>query len=77
MGEEKSFPSKPSVFLEREEGGTTCKMSFNDEEKEESGIHHLFERAASPVPSYVSLKSDRSMAEPPKFSHEAEHLQPR
>ncbi|XP_056313566.1 NACHT, LRR and PYD domains-containing protein 12 [Danio aesculapii] len=77
MEEKKSFPSKPSVFLEREEkGSTVCNMSFNDEKKEESGIYHLSEKAASPVPSYVSLKSDRSMAEPPKFSDEAEHFPP-
>nr|XP_021332112.1 NACHT, LRR and PYD domains-containing protein 3 isoform X2 [Danio rerio] len=75
MEEEKSFSSKSSVFLGREkECGTACKMSFTDEKEEESGIHNLLEKASSPVPSYVSLKSDRSMAEPPKFSDEAKHF---
>ncbi|KAK7164240.1 hypothetical protein R3I94_002837 [Phoxinus phoxinus] len=76
MEEEESVPPKPSVYLEREEGSATFKMSFYDERKEESEVHHPLQRATSPALSYVSLKSDRSMAEPPKFSEEAEHFQP-
>lgn len=77
MEEEESIPPKPSVYLEREEGSATFKMGFYDERKEESEVHHPLQRAASPVLSYVSLKSDSSMAEPPKFSDEAEHFQPK
>jgi len=83
MEEEQSIPPKPSVYLEREEGNANFKIGFYDERNEESEVHHLLrevhplQRAASPVLSYVSLKSDRSMAEPPKFSDKAENFQPR
>ncbi|XP_077097383.1 uncharacterized protein LOC143748976 isoform X2 [Siphateles boraxobius] len=76
MEEEESIPPKPSVYLEREEGSAIFKIGFYDERKEESEVNHPLQRAASPVLSYVSLKSDRSMAESPKSSDEAEHFQP-
>ncbi|XP_048043123.1 NACHT, LRR and PYD domains-containing protein 12 isoform X2 [Megalobrama amblycephala] len=74
MEEEESIPSKPNVYVER--GRAAFKMGFYDERKEERDVHHPLQSAASPAPSYVSLKSDRSMAEPPKFSDKAEYFQP-
>ncbi|XP_051516951.1 NACHT, LRR and PYD domains-containing protein 12-like isoform X2 [Myxocyprinus asiaticus] len=77
MEEEEILLSKQSVCLEKEEEGTASKMSIygEREEEEESTLHYKFQRAASPVPSDVSLKSDRSMAEPLKFSDKAETFQ--
>ncbi|XP_067295332.1 NACHT, LRR and PYD domains-containing protein 12 [Pseudorasbora parva] len=75
MEEQESIPSKQSVYPEKDEGGAAFKIEFYDETKEESDIHVPLPRAGSPVLSYVSAKSDRSMAEPPKFSDKA-HFQP-
>ncbi|CAM4544523.1 unnamed protein product [Leuciscus chuanchicus] len=41
---------------------------------EACAVHHQFQKEASPPPSCVSLKSDRSMAEPPKFCDKVEHF---
>ncbi|XP_026066570.1 NACHT, LRR and PYD domains-containing protein 12 isoform X3 [Carassius auratus] len=46
------------------------------EKVEDCAVHHQIQRPASPLTSYVSLKSDRSMAEPPKFSDKTGHLHP-
>jgi len=43
---------------------------------EDFAVHCQFQGAAS-LSSCVSLKSDRSMAEPPKFSDNVGHLQAR
>lgn len=48
-------------------------MSLN-EKREEEGVHT--QKAASPEPSCVSMKSDRSLLLPPKFSDEAENSDP-
>ncbi|XP_056117908.1 NACHT, LRR and PYD domains-containing protein 3-like isoform X2 [Rhinichthys klamathensis goyatoka] len=55
-----------SVYEEREEENQTCEMSVCEEREEEASVHT--QRAASPVSSCVSMKSNRSMFEPPKFS---------
>ncbi|XP_067091751.1 protein NLRC3-like isoform X4 [Osmerus mordax] len=59
-----------SLSGEREEEGTTSKISLSGEHdmdtKAKSPIQQ--ERPASPVPSCVSMKSDRSMLEPINFS---------
>ncbi|RXN31241.1 butyrophilin 2 isoform X1 [Labeo rohita] len=47
------------------------------EKVEDCAVYHQFQRPASPLPSNASLKSDRSMAEPPKFSDKTGHLQPK
>ncbi|XP_051957161.1 NACHT, LRR and PYD domains-containing protein 12 isoform X3 [Xyrauchen texanus] len=76
MEEEETLQSKQIVCLEKE-GGSASKMSIygEGEEEEENTLHHQFQSAESPVLSYVSLKSDRSMAEPLKFSDKAENFQ--
>ncbi|XP_051725242.1 NACHT, LRR and PYD domains-containing protein 3-like isoform X2 [Ctenopharyngodon idella] len=48
-------------------------MSLN-EKREEEDVHT--QKAASPEPSCVSMKSDRSLLCPPKFSDEAENSDP-
>ncbi|XP_067091741.1 NACHT, LRR and PYD domains-containing protein 12-like isoform X7 [Osmerus mordax] len=67
--EEGGTASKMSLSGEREEGGTASKMSLSGEHdmdtKAKSPIQQ--ERPASPVPSCVSMKSDRSMDKPITF----------
>ncbi|XP_067103200.1 NACHT, LRR and PYD domains-containing protein 12-like isoform X1 [Osmerus mordax] len=59
-----------SLSGEKEKGGSASKTSLSQEHdmdtEAESPIQQ--ERSASPVPSCVSMKSDRSMGPPPKFS---------
>lgn len=74
MEADETISSNPSVYLGSEEGSAAFKTGFYDK-REESNIHPSFQR--TPVQSCVSVKSDRSMAEPPKFSDKAEHFQPR
>ncbi len=63
------------IFLKRPKA-TGSKMSLY-EEREVEDIHHQNERAASPEPSCVSMRSARSMPEPPKFSDELVTFNPR
>ncbi|XP_064872060.1 NLR family CARD domain-containing protein 3-like isoform X2 [Oncorhynchus nerka] len=80
--EEGGPASKMSLSGEREEGGPASKMSLPEEREEGgpaskmslSGEHDIKpkrpikqERPASPVPSCVSMKSDRSMEPPLNF----------
>uniref|UniRef100_A0A672NT08 Si:dkey-13n15.11 n=1 Tax=Sinocyclocheilus grahami TaxID=75366 RepID=A0A672NT08_SINGR len=69
-----AISSNPSVDLGSEEGSAAFKKGFYEKREEVGNIHHPFQR--TPVQSCVSVKSDRSMAEPPKFSDKAEHFQP-
>jgi len=55
-----------SVCEEREEENRTCKMSVCEEREEAASVHT--QRAASPVFSCVSMKSNNSMREPPTLS---------
>ncbi|CAM4423326.1 unnamed protein product [Leuciscus chuanchicus] len=56
-----------SVCEEREEvENRTCKMSVCEEREEEASVHT--QRAASPVSSCVSMKSNNSMIDPPRLS---------
>ncbi|XP_050967138.1 NACHT, LRR and PYD domains-containing protein 12 [Labeo rohita] len=71
MDADESISSNPSVNWESKEGSAAYKVGFYDKKEEET--HYPFQRTA--LPSCVSLKSDRSMAEPPKFSDKAEHFQ--
>uniref|UniRef100_A0A8C7HWB6 Uncharacterized protein n=2 Tax=Oncorhynchus kisutch TaxID=8019 RepID=A0A8C7HWB6_ONCKI len=59
--------SKMSLSGEREEGGPATKMSISGEQDTKSKSPINQERPASPVPSCVSMKSDRSMEPPMKF----------
>lgn len=72
MEADETISSNPSVYLGSEAGSAAFKKA-GYEKREESNIHHPFQR--TPVPSCV--KSDRSMDEPPKFSDKAQHFQPR
>ncbi|XP_052428368.1 NACHT, LRR and PYD domains-containing protein 12-like isoform X2 [Carassius gibelio] len=56
---------------------TGCKMSFYQERKEEDVDHSQSQRAESPEPSCVSMMSDTSMTEHPKFSDESVPFHPR
>ncbi|XP_062340620.1 protein NLRC5-like isoform X5 [Osmerus eperlanus] len=57
-----------SLSGEREEGGTASKMSLSGEhDMDTKAKSPIQERPASPVPSCVSMKSDRSMIEPINF----------
>lgn len=60
-------------FGEREEDAVS-KMSLNREKEEDVDLHYQIQRPESPVLSLVSMKSDRSMAEPLKFS-EGQNIQ--
>ncbi|XP_062340717.1 stonustoxin subunit beta-like [Osmerus eperlanus] len=58
-----------SLSGEREEGGTASKMSLSGEhDMDTKAKSPIQERPASPVPSCVSMKSDRSMDAPIMFS---------
>ncbi|XP_067114432.1 NLR family CARD domain-containing protein 3-like isoform X10 [Osmerus mordax] len=58
-----------SLSGEREEGGTASKMSLSGEhDMDTKAKSPIQERPASPVPSCVSMKSDRSMDLPIVFS---------
>ncbi|KAM9471263.1 uncharacterized protein ACWYII_007159 isoform 1-T1 [Salvelinus alpinus] len=65
--EQRGQCSKMSLSVEREEGGPASKMhlSGGHDTKAKSPIKQ--ERPASPVPSCVSMKSDRSMNHPINF----------
>ncbi|XP_064871456.1 NACHT, LRR and PYD domains-containing protein 3-like isoform X2 [Oncorhynchus nerka] len=82
LREERGQCSKMSLSGEREEGGPASKISLSGEREEGvpaskrrlSGEHHTKanspiqqERPASPVPSCVSMKSDKSMEPPIRF----------
>ncbi|XP_052374311.1 NLR family CARD domain-containing protein 3-like isoform X4 [Oncorhynchus keta] len=56
-----------SLSGEREEGGPATKMSISGEQDTKAKSPIKQERPASPVPSCVSMKSDRSMEPPMKF----------
>uniref|UniRef100_A0A8C7HP35 NACHT, LRR and PYD domains-containing protein 12-like n=1 Tax=Oncorhynchus kisutch TaxID=8019 RepID=A0A8C7HP35_ONCKI len=59
--------SKMSLSGERREGGPASKMSLSGEHDTKAKSPIKQERPASPVPSCVSLKSDRSMDRPIEF----------
>uniref|UniRef100_A0A8C7JSY0 B30.2/SPRY domain-containing protein n=1 Tax=Oncorhynchus kisutch TaxID=8019 RepID=A0A8C7JSY0_ONCKI len=59
--------SKMSLSGEREEGDPASKMSLSGEHDTKAKRPVKQERPASPVPSCVSMKSDRSMDQPLKF----------
>uniref|UniRef100_A0A674CQT9 NACHT domain-containing protein n=2 Tax=Salmo trutta TaxID=8032 RepID=A0A674CQT9_SALTR len=59
--------SKMSLSGEREEGDPVSKMSLSGEHDTKSKSPIKQERPASPVPSCVSMKSDRSMEQPISF----------
>ncbi|XP_062340644.1 NLR family CARD domain-containing protein 3-like isoform X2 [Osmerus eperlanus] len=66
--EEGAPASKMSLSGEREEGGPASKMSLSGEhDMDTKAKSPIQERPASPVPSCVSMKSDRSMDEPINF----------
>uniref|UniRef100_A0A8C7HF79 NACHT domain-containing protein n=1 Tax=Oncorhynchus kisutch TaxID=8019 RepID=A0A8C7HF79_ONCKI len=56
-----------SLSGERKEGGPASKMSLSGEHDTKAKRPVKQERPASPVPSCVSMKSDRSMDQPLKF----------
>nr|XP_046161618.1 uncharacterized protein LOC123999680 isoform X2 [Oncorhynchus gorbuscha] len=56
-----------SLSGEREQGGHATKMSISGEQDTKAKSPIKQERPASPVPSCVSMKSDRSMEPPMKF----------
>ncbi|XP_055776556.1 NLR family CARD domain-containing protein 3-like [Salvelinus fontinalis] len=65
-GEREEGPAtKMRLSGEREEGGPATKMSLSGEHDTKSPIKQ--ERPASPVPSCVSMKSDKSMGHPIRF----------
>ncbi len=47
-----------------------CKMSLSEEGEERVVVHYQNQRASSPEPSCVSMKSDISMRHPPDLSDE-------
>ncbi len=53
--------------ISEEQKITGSKMSLC-EEREEEDIHYQNKRTASPEPSCVSMRSNVSMIQPPKFS---------
>uniref|UniRef100_A0A674AF81 NACHT domain-containing protein n=1 Tax=Salmo trutta TaxID=8032 RepID=A0A674AF81_SALTR len=59
--------SKMSLSGEREEGGPASKMSISGGHDTKTKRPIKRERPASPVPSCVSMKSDRSMSQPINF----------
>ncbi|KAI7813292.1 NACHT, LRR and PYD domains-containing protein 12 isoform X2 [Triplophysa rosa] len=63
-----------NLFGEREEDAS--KMSLKREKEEDLDLHYQIQRPESPVLSLVSMKSDRSMAEPLKFSDTEEPFHP-
>ncbi|XP_055798565.1 NLR family CARD domain-containing protein 3-like [Salvelinus fontinalis] len=65
--EEGGPASKMSLSGEREEGGPASKMSLSGEHDTKAKRPIKQERPASPVPSCVSMKSDRSMRQPIHF----------
>ncbi|KAK6291379.1 hypothetical protein J4Q44_G00381450, partial [Coregonus suidteri] len=65
--EEGGPASKMSLSGEREEGGPASKMSLSGEHDTKTKSPIKQERPASPVPSCVSMKSDRSMHQPILF----------
>ncbi|XP_064819747.1 NLR family CARD domain-containing protein 3-like [Oncorhynchus masou masou] len=65
--EEGGPASKMSLSGEREEGGPASKMSLSGEHDTKAKRPIKKERPASPVPSCVSMKSDRSMGQPLYF----------
>ncbi|XP_062340619.1 protein NLRC3-like isoform X4 [Osmerus eperlanus] len=66
--EEGGTASKMSLSGEREEGGTASKISLSGEhDMDTKAKSPIQERPASPVPSCVSMKSDRSMDKPINF----------
>ncbi|XP_056602331.1 NACHT, LRR and PYD domains-containing protein 12 isoform X2 [Triplophysa dalaica] len=64
-----------NLFGEREDDAVS-KMSLNREKEEDVDLHYQIQRPESPVLSLVSMKSDRSMAEPLKFSDTGEPFHP-
>ncbi|XP_055771187.1 NLR family CARD domain-containing protein 3-like [Salvelinus fontinalis] len=62
--EEGGPASKMSLSVEREEGGPASKMHLSGEHDTKAKRPIKQERPASPVPSCVSMKSDRSMGLP-------------
>ncbi|XP_071183907.1 NACHT, LRR and PYD domains-containing protein 12-like [Salvelinus alpinus] len=65
--EEGGPASKMSLSGEREEGGPASKMSLSGEHDTKAKSPIKQERPASPVPSCVSMKSDKSMEQPITF----------
>ncbi|XP_071271523.1 NLR family CARD domain-containing protein 3-like isoform X1 [Salvelinus alpinus] len=59
--------SKMSLSVEREEGGPASKMRHSGEHDTKAKRPIKQERPASPVPSCVSMKSDKSMMQPINF----------
>ncbi|XP_052356530.1 NACHT, LRR and PYD domains-containing protein 3-like [Oncorhynchus keta] len=59
--------SKISLYGEREEGGPASKMILSGEQDTKAKSPIKQERPASPVPSCVSMKSDKSMDQPLQF----------
>ncbi|XP_065106676.2 uncharacterized protein [Paramisgurnus dabryanus] len=60
-----------NLFGKRDDEVTASKINLYGERDDEIDFYHI-QRAPSPVLSFVSMKSDRSMVEPLKFSDEAE-----
>ncbi|XP_055768106.1 NACHT, LRR and PYD domains-containing protein 3-like isoform X2 [Salvelinus fontinalis] len=65
--EEGGPASKMSLSGEREEGGPASKMSLSGQHDPKAKSPIKQERPASPVPSCVSMKSDKSMEHPINF----------
>ncbi|XP_055769109.1 NLR family CARD domain-containing protein 3-like [Salvelinus fontinalis] len=65
--EEGGPASKMSLSGEREEGGPASKMSLSGEHDTKTKSPIKQERPASPEPSCVSMKSDKSMMQPINF----------
>uniref|UniRef100_A0A674AI92 NACHT domain-containing protein n=1 Tax=Salmo trutta TaxID=8032 RepID=A0A674AI92_SALTR len=65
--EQRGPVSKMSLSGEREEGGPASKMSISGGHDTKTKRPIKRERPASPVPSCVSMKSDRSMSQPINF----------
>ncbi|XP_064872269.1 uncharacterized protein LOC135570127 [Oncorhynchus nerka] len=65
--EEGGPASKMSLSGEREEGGPASKMSLSGEHDTKAKSPIKQERPASPVPSCVSMKSDKSLRHPIEF----------
>ncbi|XP_043111069.1 NACHT, LRR and PYD domains-containing protein 12-like isoform X2 [Puntigrus tetrazona] len=67
---------RAEIFMEKQKK-TGCKMSFYEERKEEDVDHTQYLREASPEPSCVSMRSDGSMRDRPKFSDAPVTFEPR
>lgn len=54
-----------------------CKMSVSEEGEQRVVVHYQNQRASSPEPSCVSLKSEESIGQPPNLCDGAVTFNPR